>query len=85
MFDIGWRDHAHLAFSVGLVANLLFTYELDRRLRAKESDTIAVAVHPGGASTELSRYVEGGFGARVQRRKRTDNAVFALGKHQIRV
>lgn len=44
------------------LANLLFTYELDRRLRAKGSSTIAVAVHPGGADTELDRYLHGAFG-----------------------
>ncbi len=37
------------------LANLLFTYELDRRLRAAESSTIAVVCHPGIADTELSR------------------------------
>lgn len=39
------------------LANLLHMYELDRRLRAKGSSTIAVAVHPGGADTELARHV----------------------------
>jgi NAD(P)-dependent dehydrogenase (short-subunit alcohol dehydrogenase family) len=41
------------------LANLLHMYELDRRLRAKQSSTIAVAVHPGGADTELSRHLTG--------------------------
>ena len=41
------------------LANLLFTYELDRRLRAKDSSTIAVAAHPGVSDTELGRYVTG--------------------------
>lgn len=44
------------------LANLLHTYELDRRLRAKGSSTIAVAVHPGGADTELPRYLTGFYG-----------------------
>ncbi len=39
------------------LANLLHTYELDRRLRARGSGTIAVAVHPGGADTELGRHM----------------------------
>ncbi len=38
------------------LANLLFTYELDRRLRAKGSATLSVAAHPGAAHTELSRH-----------------------------
>jgi NAD(P)-dependent dehydrogenase (short-subunit alcohol dehydrogenase family) len=39
------------------LANLMFTYELDRRLRAKESSTISVAAHPGGSMTELGRHL----------------------------
>ncbi|WP_040494512.1 oxidoreductase [Ilumatobacter nonamiensis] len=39
------------------LANLLFMYELDRRLRAVESTTIAVGCHPGIADTELSRHL----------------------------
>ena len=39
------------------LANLLFMYELDRRLRAASSPTIAVGCHPGIANTELSRYL----------------------------
>ncbi len=39
------------------LANLMFTYELDRRLRARNSGTIAVAAHPGGSMTELSRHL----------------------------
>jgi len=39
------------------LANLLFMYELDRRLRAAGSTTITVGCHPGIANTELSRYL----------------------------
>ena len=39
------------------LANLLFMYELDRRLRAADSSTIAVACHPGIADTELARHL----------------------------
>ena len=39
------------------LANLLFMYELDRRLRAADSTTIAVGCHPGIADTELSRHL----------------------------
>jgi NAD(P)-dependent dehydrogenase (short-subunit alcohol dehydrogenase family) len=49
------------------LANLLFTYELDRRLRARESSTIAAAVHPGGADTDLMRHVVKGFRGRLLR------------------
>jgi len=41
------------------LANLLFMYELDRRLRAAESSTIAVGCHPGIADTELARHLPG--------------------------
>ena len=49
------------------LANLLHMYELDRRLRAKNSTTIAVAAHPGGADTELPRHLTTGFQARFLR------------------
>jgi len=68
--DLFWDDinadtgyHPRQRYYAGKLANLLFTYELDRRLRAKGASTIAVAVHPGGANTELARYVEGPMGA----------------------
>ncbi len=44
-------------YALSKLANLLHMYELDRRLRAKGSATIAVAVHPGASDTELSRYM----------------------------
>ncbi len=49
--------HPRKRYYASKLANLLFTYELDRRLRAKGSSTIAVAVHPGGSSTELARHL----------------------------
>ena len=41
------------------LANLLFSYELQRRLEAAGHSTISVACHPGIADTELSRYLPG--------------------------
>lgn len=38
-------------------ANLLHAYELDRRLRAKNSTTLAAVVHPGGTDTDLFRHL----------------------------
>ena len=35
------------------LANLLFTYELDRRLRASGSPVLALAAHPGAVSSRL--------------------------------
>ena len=41
------------AYGQSKLANLLFTYELQRRLEG--TDTIAVAAHPGNSRTELAR------------------------------
>jgi protochlorophyllide reductase len=41
------------AYSQSKLANLLFTAELDRRLRAAGEDVVAVAAHPGLTDTEL--------------------------------
>jgi NAD(P)-dependent dehydrogenase (short-subunit alcohol dehydrogenase family) len=45
------------AYGQAKLANLLFTYELQRRLAGR--DTVAVAAHPGGSSSELSRHLPG--------------------------
>ncbi|BBY63288.1 SDR family NAD(P)-dependent oxidoreductase [Mycolicibacterium helvum] len=45
------------AYGQSKLANLLFTYELQRRLAG--TDTIATAAHPGGSSSELARHVPG--------------------------
>jgi NAD(P)-dependent dehydrogenase (short-subunit alcohol dehydrogenase family) len=41
------------------LANLLFTYELQRRLEAAGAQTVALAAHPGNARTELWRTQSG--------------------------
>jgi NAD(P)-dependent dehydrogenase (short-subunit alcohol dehydrogenase family) len=53
--DLQWeRDYGRIrAYGQSKLANLMFTYELQRRLRG--TDTIAVAAHPGGSNTELAR------------------------------
>jgi len=43
-----WR-----AYGQSKIANLLFTYELQRRLEAAGSSVMAVAAHPGWAATNL--------------------------------
>jgi NAD(P)-dependent dehydrogenase (short-subunit alcohol dehydrogenase family) len=43
------------AYAQSKLANLLFSYELERRLRAAGAPTIALAAHPGNAQTELWR------------------------------
>jgi NAD(P)-dependent dehydrogenase (short-subunit alcohol dehydrogenase family) len=46
-------------YAASKLANLLFTYELDRRLKAKGASAIAVAAHPGMADTDLGRHYPG--------------------------
>ncbi|RDZ38465.1 short-chain dehydrogenase [Haloferax sp. Atlit-47N] len=43
------------AYGQSKLANLLFAYELDRRLRAADASVISVACHPGWAATNLQR------------------------------
>jgi NAD(P)-dependent dehydrogenase (short-subunit alcohol dehydrogenase family) len=43
------------AYGRSKLANLLFTYELQRRLAANDCATIAVAAHPGSSRTALAR------------------------------
>jgi NAD(P)-dependent dehydrogenase (short-subunit alcohol dehydrogenase family) len=45
------------AYGQSKLANLLFTYELQRRLKAKGTPTVALAAHPGFSDTELMRYL----------------------------
>jgi NAD(P)-dependent dehydrogenase (short-subunit alcohol dehydrogenase family) len=47
------------AYSRSKLANLLFTYELQRRMVAAGVHTVALAAHPGGSDTELARHVPG--------------------------
>jgi NAD(P)-dependent dehydrogenase (short-subunit alcohol dehydrogenase family) len=44
-----------LRYGQSKVANLLFTYELQRRLAGSRASTIALAAHPGAAMSELRR------------------------------
>ena len=53
------RYNRVMAYAQSKLANLMFTYELERRLRAAGAETIALAAHPGSAGTELVRHVPG--------------------------
>ena len=53
------RYSASARYSMSKLANLLFSYELQRRLDAADIPVLSVACHPGIASTELSRYMPG--------------------------
>jgi NAD(P)-dependent dehydrogenase (short-subunit alcohol dehydrogenase family) len=45
------------AYAESKLANLMFTYELQRRLAAAGAPTAALAAHPGNAFTELTRHL----------------------------
>ena len=62
--DLQW-EHRYdriAAYGQSKLANLLFTYELQRRLAARDQPTtMALAAHPGGSNTELARNLPGIF------------------------
>lgn len=71
--DVDWTARPYdstAAYAHSKRANLMFTYELQRRL-AGRAETIAVAAHPGGADT-------GGSRAATASRGPVGRAVFAL-------
>ncbi len=59
--DLNW-DHGRYsrwgAYGQAKLANLLFTYELQRRLAAAGSSRSAMAAHPGYAATNLQGHTE---------------------------
>ena len=56
--DLNWEKgyKAQAAYGQSKLANLLFTYELQRHLAAAGKDTLAVAAHPGWTSTNLQEH-----------------------------
>ena len=60
--DLQWERRRYdrvAAYGQSKLANLMFAYDLQRRLAAAKAKTIAVAAHPGVAATELLRHVPG--------------------------
>jgi len=56
------RDYSPMkSYGRSKLSNMLFTYELQRKLEAANKETIAVAAHPGVATTNLARHMEGKF------------------------
>jgi len=53
-FDKGYNKH--IAYAQSKLANLLFAYELDRRLKANKIDIAVAAAHPGYTKTNLTRH-----------------------------
>jgi len=56
--DLNWQKKYSkiAAYSQSKLANLLFTFELQRRFEGAGLNVIAVAAHPGMSATELGRY-----------------------------
>ncbi len=56
--DLNWERGypPQRAYGQSKLANLLFTYELQRRLTAAGQSTLAVAAHPGWTATNLQQY-----------------------------
>jgi NAD(P)-dependent dehydrogenase (short-subunit alcohol dehydrogenase family) len=57
--DLQWEKSYDrvAAYGQSKLSNLLFTYELQRRLAAKDEPTIALAAHPGFSDTDLGRHL----------------------------
>ena len=53
------RYNRMAAYGQSKLANLMFTYELQRRLSHAGKPTIAAAAHPGSSNTELTRNLPG--------------------------
>ena len=55
--DLHWEDTYDKwgAYAQSKLANLLFAYELDRRLEAADASVLSTACHPGYAATNLQR------------------------------
>jgi NAD(P)-dependent dehydrogenase (short-subunit alcohol dehydrogenase family) len=59
--DLNWERRRYSrwpAYGQSKLANLLFTYELSRRLTEADSRVLATAAHPGYASTNLQSHTE---------------------------
>ncbi|MBH0780577.1 oxidoreductase [Nocardia bovistercoris] len=62
--DLNWERRPYKrwgAYGQAKLANLLFTYELQRKLTAAGSSKLSVAAHPGYAATELQSHTESFF------------------------
>jgi NAD(P)-dependent dehydrogenase (short-subunit alcohol dehydrogenase family) len=57
--DLHWEQkeyNANAAYGQSKLANLLFTYELQRKLNQAETRTLALAAHPGWSATNLQQH-----------------------------
>ncbi|ROH93471.1 SDR family NAD(P)-dependent oxidoreductase [Stagnimonas aquatica] len=79
--DLHWQQRPYnkaQAYACSKLANLLFSLELDRRLRAAGHGLIAVAAHPGYAATNIGlNTADGERNALEKLAIRIGNALFA--------
>ncbi len=62
MFEKGRKFKTMQAYGQSKLANLLFTYELQRYFEKNNINSISIAAHPGGSNTRLaSHFEESGF------------------------
>lgn len=61
LFESANSYHPMRAYARSKLANLLFTYELQRKFEVNGINSIAVAAHPGVSFTNLGRHSEGKF------------------------
>jgi NAD(P)-dependent dehydrogenase (short-subunit alcohol dehydrogenase family) len=57
--DLAWEKRSYSAWRAygdSKLANLYFTYELDRKLKENNLELITTAAHPGWTATELQRH-----------------------------
>src|SRR5262249_1718899 len=57
--DLTWEERpykAWRAYGDSKIANLYFTFELNKRLRESGSNVIVTAAHPGWTATDLQRH-----------------------------
>jgi NAD(P)-dependent dehydrogenase (short-subunit alcohol dehydrogenase family) len=74
--DLNWEDRGYdrwRAYGQSKLANLLFTFELQRRLSQAGSPVRALAAHPGWAATNLQSHTE----------SRLQDALMAIGNRVI--
>ena len=58
LYQNGRDYHPLKAYGRSKLANLLFTYELQRRFERKGTDSIAVAAHPGSSQTNIGSHLK---------------------------
>ncbi len=84
--DLNWKHKRYArwdAYGKSKLANLLFTFELERRLRSHGQTAIAVAAHPGYAATHLQAAGPEMSGSRLSLlAMNAANAIFAQSAEQ---